>query len=238
MAGISIKGNREKDAKKRKNGLIFLFLLLLLLMCPARIADAKEKTVLSTARLTITEGTTKTLKLKNNRKKVTWNVISGKKNIRLQNKSKSGVRIAAKKQGIAKVQAVIGKRKYICLITVKRKRVTELDIMVNGKKFRAELSDTVAAKALVKKLPITINMKELNGNEKYYYLKSELPAEENVSGQIQAGDIMLFGSDCLVLFYKSFQTSYSYTRIGKILNSDKLAEAVGSGNVDVTIQIR
>ena len=50
-------------------------------------------------------------------------------------------------------------------------------------------------------------------------------------GQIQKGDVMLFGSDCLVIFYDSFETEFRYTKIGHIDNLGDL----GNGNVDVSI---
>ena len=222
----------------KKRNIFLAFLILLLLLCPAGTAHAKGKTSLHPAKLTMAQGKTKTITLKHNKKKVTWSVVSGKTNIALRNKSKTGVQIIAKKHGTAKVQAKIGEKKYICKVTVKRKQVEHVDVIVNGKKFQAELADTAAAKALAKKLPMTINMKELNGNEKYCYLDSALPAEENVSGQINIGDIMLYGSDCLVFFYKNFQTSYHYTRIGKITDPEGFASALGKGNVQVAIKAR
>ena len=176
--------------------IFWALLILLLLLCPAGTAHAKGKTSLNTAKLTMTQGNTKTIKLKNNKKKVIWSVVYGKTNI---------VQVIAKKQGTAKVQAKVGKKKYICKVTVKRKQVKTVDVIVNGKKFQAELADTAAAKELAKKLPMTIDMKELNGNEKYYYLSSDLPTNGDVSGQIKTGDFMLYGSGCLVFFYKNFQ---------------------------------
>ena len=46
---------------------------------------------------------------------------------------------------------------------------------------------------------------------------------------------MLYGSDCLVIFYENFDTPYSYTRIGKIDNVDNLKDVLGNGNVNVMI---
>lgn len=48
---------------------------------------------------------------------------------------------------------------------------------------------------------------------------------------------MLYGSSCLVLFYDSFSTSYSYTPIGHIDDADGLAEALGKGGVTVSFQV-
>ena len=47
---------------------------------------------------------------------------------------------------------------------------------------------------------------------------------------------MLFGKSCLVIFYKSFETPYSYTRIGKILNPDGLEKAAGSWDAEVSFR--
>ena len=40
---------------------------------------------------------------------------------------------------------------------------------------------------------------------------------------------MLFSDNCLVIFYKSFDTSYSYTKIGHIDNLPNL----GNGSITV-----
>ena len=47
---------------------------------------------------------------------------------------------------------------------------------------------------------------------------------------------MLYGSDCLVLFYDSFSTSYSYTKIGYLDNPEGLKNIVGNGTVNVVIE--
>lgn len=108
-----------------------------------------------------------------------------------------------------------------------------IQIQIGDQTFTAELEDNETAAALREKLPLTLQMQELNGNEKYAYDVS-LPSDAESVGTIQAGDLMLYGDDCLVLFYDSFSTSYSYTRIGHITDPDGLADAVGNGSVQIT----
>ncbi len=81
-------------------------------------------------------------------------------------------------------------------------------------------------------------MSELNGNEKYYYLSGSLPANSGRLPGIHTGDLMLYGDNCLVLFYESFSTSYSYTTIGYVENPDGLAAVLGSGDVQITFRMK
>lgn len=97
--------------------------------------------------------------------------------------------------------------------------------------------DNDSSQALLKKLPLTLDMEELNNNEKYYFFSERFPADSERVGNIKAGELMLYGSDCLVLFYESFTTSYSYTRLGYIQDVAGLKEALGSGSVTVTFSM-
>ncbi|MBB5182612.1 cyclophilin-like fold protein [Catenisphaera adipataccumulans] len=108
-----------------------------------------------------------------------------------------------------------------------------IQIQIGDQTFTAELEDNETAAAFREKLPLTLQMQELNGNEKYAYDVS-LPSDAESVGTIQAGDLMLYDDDCLVLFYDSFSTSYSYTKIGHITDPDGLADAVGNGSVQIT----
>lgn len=108
-----------------------------------------------------------------------------------------------------------------------------IGLSIGGGVFTAKLEDNATARAFAGLLPMTLNMSELNGNEKYHYLDRSLPSEPENVGQINAGDLMLYGDDCIVLFYKSFSTRYSYTRIGHINDISGLESAVGSGSVQV-----
>ncbi|MCC6282592.1 MAG: hypothetical protein IT262_18460 [Saprospiraceae bacterium] len=111
-----------------------------------------------------------------------------------------------------------------------------LKITIGAHDFTASLSDNPTADALGKMLPMTIFMTELNGNEKYFELPANLPENASSQGTIRAGDLMLYGSNTLVLFYKTFPTPYRYTPIGRIDDPSELANALGSENISVTFQ--
>lgn len=102
--------------------------------------------------------------------------------------------------------------------------------------FSVVLYDNDTAAALRKHLPLSVTMSELHGNEKYDYLPYSLPTDSKNVRTIKAGDLMLYGSDCLVLFYDSFSTSYSYTRLGYIEDVTGLKDALGNGSVQITIK--
>lgn len=112
----------------------------------------------------------------------------------------------------------------------------KMTVTINGEEFSATLEDNETVRELLTRLPLTIEMEDLNGNEKYYYLDESLPQNDTNVGRIERGDIMLFGNDCLVLFYKSFETPYSYTRVGKIDDVDNLEEQFGQGSVRITFE--
>lgn len=110
-----------------------------------------------------------------------------------------------------------------------------LTLTANQQSWPVTLTDSPAAQALLDQLPLTLEMAELNGNEKYAALPAPLPVQASCPGQIQAGDVMLYGKDCLVLFYESFSTSYSYTPLGRLDDPQGLAQALGTGSVTVTL---
>ena len=114
----------------------------------------------------------------------------------------------------------------------------KLKITIGTNTFTATLYNNATVAAFKSRLPMTINMRELNGNEKYFDLPNNLPANTSNPGTIQTGDLMLYGSNTVVLFYKSFSTSYSYTRLGHIDNTSGLTAALGSGNVTVTFALQ
>ena len=81
--------------------------------------SAAKKISLSSKKITINKGGSKTIKVKNTKKKVKWKIVSGKANITLKKKGKAAASIKGKKKGTAKVQAIVGKKKLTCKVIVK-----------------------------------------------------------------------------------------------------------------------
>ena len=110
--------------------------------------------------------------------------------------------------------------------------ITLMKAIINGKEYTINLENNETAKSFVNLLPQEYNMSELNGNEKYVYLTDTLPTDSTNPKRIEAGDVMLYGNNCLVIFYNSFDTSYNYTKIGHIDNLPNL------GNSDIPVKFK
>ena len=106
-------------------------------------------------------------------------------------------------------------------------------ITVGERRFAITLTDDAAARAFAAQLPLTLDMSELNGNEKHAELPTPLPANASRPGTIRNGDLMLYGADTLVVFYLTFQSSYSYTRLGRVDDPSDLPQALGPRGVRV-----
>lgn len=121
----------------------------------------------------------------------------------------------------------------------KDKKMINAKIVIGNKVFHAKLFDNESTQALVSKLPMTVNMTELNGREKYYRLSEKLPAKSTEApATIHAGEIMCWSSYSLVLFYNTFSNSYGdYVRLGYIEDISELKEALGKGDVQVTFEV-
>ena len=102
-----------------------------------------------------------------------------------------------------------------------------------GQRFAVTLADTDAARAFVARLPMTLDMNDLNNNEKKFDLPRNLPANPSRAGTIRNGDLMLWGDNTVVVFYKTFNSAYSYTRLGQVNDPTGLVQVLGRGSVQV-----
>jgi hypothetical protein len=104
---------------------------------------------------------------------------------------------------------------------------------VDERRFAVTVADNAAARAFAARLPLTLEMRELNGNEKYADLAAALPVHANRPGTIRAGDLLLYGTKTVVVFYETFDSSYAYTRLGRVDDAADLPRALGRGRVRV-----
>ena len=113
---------------------------------------------------------------------------------------------------------------------------TTMKITVGAAVFKATLYDNSTATAFKKLLPLTITMDDLNGNEKHAEISGKLSLNIVNPGTIQNGDLMIWSSKTLVLFYETFSTPYSYTKLGRVDDVTGLVAALGSGKVTVLFE--
>jgi len=108
-----------------------------------------------------------------------------------------------------------------------RQEESRMWMTVGERRFAITLADNAAARAFAAQLPLTLDMSELNGNEKHAELPNALPANASRPGTIRNGDLMLYGSTTLGVFYLTFDSSYSYTRLGRVDDPDGLSQVLG-----------
>ena len=82
---------------------------------------------------------------------------------------------------------------------------------------------------------LTIQMSDYGGFEKVGSLGQSLPTG-NSQTTTQAGDIVLYQGNQVVIFYGS--NSWSYTRLGKIDDLTGWEEALGGGDITVTFSLQ
>ena len=99
-----------------------------------------------------------------------------------------------------------------------------IKLIIQNKEYKLILYDNEAAKDFISMLPLTITMNDLNNNEKYYNFNKKLTKKSENIESVKIGDFMLYGDNCIVIFYESFKTSYSYTKIVYIENTNGLKE--------------
>ena len=107
---------------------------------------------------------------------------------------------------------------------------TRMWITIGERRFSVTLADTDAARAFATRLPLTLDMAELNGNEKHADVSQPLPTAANRPGTIHNGDLMLYGANTVVVFYKTFRSPYAYTRLGRVDDPDGLGGVLGRGS--------
>ncbi|MCC8046134.1 MAG: hypothetical protein LIP12_11660 [Clostridiales bacterium] len=113
----------------------------------------------------------------------------------------------------------------------------KMNVQVGSSTFIATLESNEAVNALVEMMEsgsITIRMSDYAGFEKVGALGTSLPASDSQT-TTQAGDIVLYSSNQIVIFYGS--NSWAYTRLGHIDDLTGWEDALGSSDVEVTFSL-
>lgn len=113
----------------------------------------------------------------------------------------------------------------------------KMHVKVNGQDFTATLERNSAVDALVQRMeegPVTLQLSDYAGFEKVGSLGQSLPTS-NQQTTTQAGDIVLYQGNQIVLFYGS--NSWSYIRLGRIDDLTDWEEALGGGDVTVILSL-
>ncbi len=122
-----------------------------------------------------------------------------------------------------------------------QKMTDKIQLTISGTTLPVLIEDNVATRALVSALresSITYTARDYGGFEKVGALGRSLPTSDT-DITTQAGDVILYNGDNIVLFYGS--NSWSYTRLGKIqyksLDELKSFLKAGGGNISVTLSL-
>lgn len=122
-------------------------------------------------------------------------------------------------------------------IGVKEDLAMKIRVEANGSTFTSTLEDNDAAVTFAEMMeedPVVIGMNDYAGFEKVGSLGTNLP-ENNSQMTTQAGDIVLYNGNQIVVFYGS--NSWSYTKLATIDDLSGWVDALGSGSVTVTFSI-
>lgn len=109
---------------------------------------------------------------------------------------------------------------------------------IQGELLKVNFYDNKTTRELIQNLPVSIVMNDLNGNEKYYYFDQSFTTNSERVENIRAGDLLLFGDNCLVIFYEDYSTNYAYTRLGYIVDNNHLDKIFNEGNIEIKLGIK
>lgn len=110
----------------------------------------------------------------------------------------------------------------------------DVSITAGGQTFAARFYDNPSARAIVAEMPFSLEMDDFAAQEKVAELLFRLPpATAQTPATIHSGDICLWSGNSLVLFYTEFSNRYGYVVVGYVADAAGLADALGSGSVQV-----
>lgn len=115
--------------------------------------------------------------------------------------------------------------------------VMKMSVTIGEQSFTVTLENNSATHEFVKMMEkerVSIDMDDYSGFEKVGSLGKSLPTD-NRKMTTQAGDIVLYSGNQIVMFYGS--NSWDYTKIGRIDDLSGWEDALGTGNVTAVFSI-
>ena len=223
---------------------IILVIMALFIINVFGCTNTSAKVKINKSKATIYVGNTLKLKVKGTNKYVKWS-SSNKKIARVNKKGK----VTGLKKGKAIIKDKVGSKKYKCKITVKGKKVTnnnsvnnnlkKIVLSIDGKNIEVDWKDNKsvdALKELIKDKPLIIKMKKYGGFEQVGSVGKTLPSSDKEI-TTSPGDIVLYSSDQIVVFYGS--NTWDYTELGKInMSKSDLKDLLGNNNVTLKLELK
>lgn len=206
---------------------ISLAVLMAVFLFAGTSVQAAAKISLSQSKITLEAGKSTTIKVKNTGKKVSWKILSGKKNISIKGGKKS-VKITGKNAGKAKLQAKVGNKKLACHITVTGKKKTTTakgsKITVISGKYTVtyQLNNSQAAKELYAQLPLTLEVENYSDNEKIFYPPKELKTGGTPKSEGKKGSLSYYEPwGDVVMFYQSAESASDLYELGTVISGEE-----------------
>lgn len=94
----------------------------------------------------------------------------------------------------------------------------DVRVNISGNIYTASIESNNAAKSFLTHLPLEIEMKDLDGNQKRGYTYFKLTTESKKMKKVEIGDILISGDSYVIIATKTFKTSDKYTKLGHIQN--------------------
>ena len=203
---------------------------------------ATGKVSLSQSKVTVEVGKVKTIKVKNTKKNVSWEILSGKKNISVA-KNKNSIKITGKKKGKANLQAKIGDRKLTCRITVTEKSGTKtasnskITIKSDTYTIVYKLNNSRAAKELYDQLPLTLKVENYSDNEKIFYPPKKLKTKDTPKSGGSKGSLSYYAPwGDVVMFYDTAGSASGLYELGTVVSGEddisKLSDKITISKTD------
>ncbi len=109
-----------------------------------------------------------------------------------------------------------------------------INVIINNVTYNVTLEDNLTVEDIIALDTIILNAEDESLGYKYAYLNNSITYSPEYTGKILKGDLLLYDSNCIVLYYQDMDTDKVYTKIGHVENLDTLE----FGPIDIIIKAK